>query len=511
MKLSENLKYEKPKNSAKVRKIKTVCNLDKKEIGMRLVILCLLATFFSTGCTTTKAAKDSIADNPSCRTLPTSPIPGWITGSPSGNIEAYYGVGVSEELDMSFTEMKSISRMNANTELAHSLEVRIQSGLRQEVTSTSGNDYEKKIKVIIKSNSDLLVSGSKVDSVWLNRETCQLWTRVKLSKTEAERSRKEMKSLVMRELERAAKNVASIKDTIESDPNVILRKYGLSISNPYYDYMRALNLGIEKEEIFKILDLYYQFGHIPSSVYDYKKITNTSGAIFYTGKIRTSKMPTILYTTLIDENKRNQSSLLLDYMSIKSIQDVGIDVMRMDLEEKNQQKHQEKIELENSKLRLEREATNEKIASYEKSMKEKIDDIPEVSAYHTENSKCFDVLRNSGSSSFLRCMEKEERERKINYKKYKFKVDTIKKATKAGVNEIKRGYSPSAEKIRTQYVRVPITEKIYLHHAVACWGSPEGMMLLEKSGFSINKKTSRGLTAKEFSKACDNQSVYEIL
>lgn len=145
---------------------------------MRLFLLCMLAvSVFTTGCSTTKEAKERIADNPSCRTLPASPMPGWILGSSTGSTGVYYGVGVSEGLDMSFSEMKATSRSNANAELAQSLEVRIQSAVREEVTGSAEGDYNKKVKGIIESNSDLLISGSEVDSIWLNRETCQLWTR----------------------------------------------------------------------------------------------------------------------------------------------------------------------------------------------------------------------------------------------------------------------------------------------------------------------------------------------
>lgn len=476
---------------------------------MRLVILCLFVILFSTGCATTKSAKNSIADNPSCRSLPASPMPGWITGSPSGNTKAYYGVGVSEGLDMSFAEMKSISRVNANTELAQSLEVRIQSSLREEVASTSGSDHKKTIEVIIESNSDLLISGAEVDSRWLNRETCQLWTRVKLLKKEAERSKKEMKSLVMRELERATKDVASIKETIESDPDVILRKYGLSISNPYYDYMRALNLGIEKEEKFKILDLYYQFGHIPTSVYDYSKMANVSNSVFYSGKIRPTVLPTILYTTLIDENQKNQSSLLLDYMSIKSIIDVGLDVTRLDISDKHQEEYQEELKLEKESLKSEREAINKKVALYEKSIKEKINKIPEVSFYYIKSENCFGYIKYGEYFSNDECAKKEEKEHRVSYRKYKLKIDNIKSEMKIGTEKIRSRYNRASEK--KPYVRLLITEKIYLHHAVACWGSVEGMIALKRSGLSINKKTSRGLTAKEFSKACNNLEVYQIL
>jgi len=495
----------------KVKRINSVCNLDKKEVGMRLVILCLFTTLFSTGCTTTKPTKDSIADNPSCRTLPASTMPGWITGSPSGNTEAYYGAGVSEGLDMSFAEMKSISRANANTELAQSLEVRIQYGLREEVTSTSGSDHKKTIKMIIKSNSDLLISGAEVDSVWLNRETCQLWTRVKLSKKEAERSRKEMKSLLMRELEKAAMDVASIKDTIESDPNVFLRKYGLSISNPSYDYIRALNLEIKKEEIFKILDLYYQFGHTPISVQDYTNYKIMRNLVYFKGKIHVQALPAILYTTLLDENNKSQYSMVLDYMSIKNIIDVGLDVRRADLEEKNQKKHQEKLDLEKERLRLEREMINKKVALYEKNMKEKIDKIPKVNFYFTVPDKCWDYLRHGMKSVYEICEKKEKKKQKISYRKYKLKVDKIKEQMEDGKEKIRKKYSRGVEKIKNINLYSLVTEKIYLHHAVACWGSAKGMMALKNSGLSINKKTSRGLTAKEFSKACNNQEVYEIL
>jgi hypothetical protein len=216
-------------------------------------------------CIRTVPIKERIESNLSCRTLPSSEAPNWVFGSGVAASGYYYGVGVANGFDVPFNEMKQLSRSFAEAELSSSIETRITSDLRQSVTmsaSNGSNDLNKTVQQVIKSNSDLLLSDVQLDGSWFNQETCQLWTRVKLSRNSLKQSKEQMKTMVMLKLEESSKNIESIKATIESDPNVVLRKYGLTIDAVHY--LKALSLDVPDKEFYKILDLYAEYGTTPN-------------------------------------------------------------------------------------------------------------------------------------------------------------------------------------------------------------------------------------------------------
>jgi len=196
---------------------------------MKIIIISLFFVLV-TSCASSVSKKELIENNPACQSLPASNIPAWVINPISSSSIHLYGVGVTNGMNMNFNQLRKESKQSAEAELASSIQVNISASLSNKIkldSIKSKNNLSQTISQVIESSTDIMLRGVGVDKVWLNRETCQLWTLVIISKEDVKKSEKEMQGLVNIKLNTIGEDISSIKSTIASDPSVILRKYNL--------------------------------------------------------------------------------------------------------------------------------------------------------------------------------------------------------------------------------------------------------------------------------------------
>lgn len=432
-----------------------------------------LFTILLTACNGSKPIKERIEESASCRTIPVSHPPKWVFNEIPKSFDYYFGVGVSEGFDIDFNEMKKRSRSYAESELSSSIETRVSSNLRQVVrkqNTKESSSLSNTVEQTIKSNSELLLSDVEVDDTWFNRETCQLWTKVRLSKSSLEESQKQMKTMVLLKLERASKNVDSIKKTIESDPNVILRKYGLTINGG--DYFRALQLPIKDNELFSILDLYEKFGSNPNSFAFGLGVTLSepykSGIFKISRGGYTAPTPTLFQ--MVAGYKGGDERVierLVKYYSLKKYNDIHIESYAVKNYDIWFESKKSKLEIESKKL----------TSIHEKNRKEIVE------SYNSHLSRSRYEKENTQLESKI----------KENWRQHRISHDEL--------YDVKNQIS----------YRNNFKDHIVTVHFAACFGSEKNLSILKKYGFLKIKKTQKGYSPLEIAETCKNKETMEYL
>jgi hypothetical protein len=398
----------------------------------------------SIACSGTMQIKERVESNLSCRSLPASEAPGWVFDSRETVSDYYYGVGVADGFGITFNEMKARSRSFAESEISSSLETRITSDLRQSVTmsaSSGSSDLNKTVQQVIKSNSDLLLSDVEVDSSWFNQEACQLWTRVKLSRNSLKQSKKEMKTMVMLKLEESSKSIENIKATIESDPDVILRKYELKINAN--DYYNALSLDLSDDEFYTVLRLYSKFDITPNRLdvlFDYKPyfmtLMETGGASSIYG--RRGFFSVLHFFSIYEEVDMKVFDRTLKFFINENMEDFGFRVYNF----------------------------------FE---------------YRRELSE-----RHANANAWL--SERNETE-----------------SNEYSDDEAQDLYNEMLVEKNLGEHREKYNDTFYAVHSAACYGAIRNLKILGKNGFSMNKKTKKGLSPLEVAEACGNKKTIGYL
>ncbi len=230
---------------------------------MKIIITSLFFVLV-TSCASSASKKELIENNPACQSLPASKIPEWVIKPISSSSIHLYGVGVTDGMNMNFNQLRKESKQSAEADLASSIQVNISASLSNKIkldSIKSKNNLSQTINQVIESSTDIMLRGVGVDKVWLNRETCQLWTLVIISKEDVKKSEKEMQGLVNIKLNTIGEDISSIKSAIENDPDVILGKYNLQL-NPK-GYLESTKQHLKQAERNKIFNLYnkYDFNH----------------------------------------------------------------------------------------------------------------------------------------------------------------------------------------------------------------------------------------------------------
>lgn len=426
-------------------------------------------------CNGTMPIKERIENNLSCRTLPSSEAPNWVFGSGVAASGYYYGVGVANGFDVPFNEMKQRSRSFAEAEISSSIETRITSDLRQSVSMSASNgssDLNKTVQQVIKSNSDLLLSDVQLDGSWFNQETCQLWTRVKLSRNSLKQSKKQMKIMVMLKLEESSKNIDSIKATIESDPNVILRKYGLKINAG--DYLKALSLDVPDKESYSVLDLYAEYSITPEisatsvGVYDvepYASAFQNTYTETYRPYASLRVLDLLVSTRTIDEKVLKRALTI----SIKnSIQSKGTRIIDYGARQ---------LWYENWKDEYDKETDR-------------------LSALHKVREEKLESDYNSGRNS-----QKYEE----NRKELRAKISRDWELHRKLHDEFYGNQSSNGMAVNNFF------DYIFTVHFAACYGNVKNLKILDEFDFSMNKKTKNGFSPLEVAEICKNKETIMYL
>jgi hypothetical protein len=123
-----------------------------------------------------------------CNYLDPSPQPGWITQpqSPDG---FYTGTGSVRIENGDFAGSISASRRQAITDLASSIKVRVRNQLTITEAMNNTGESTRDMESLSTLTVDNTLESVEVDEIWLDREKCILWTRVKVTEASVAKQR----------------------------------------------------------------------------------------------------------------------------------------------------------------------------------------------------------------------------------------------------------------------------------------------------------------------------------
>ncbi|MDC1286378.1 LPP20 family lipoprotein [Gammaproteobacteria bacterium] len=170
----------------------------------------------------------------SCDFLPATPQPDWINGART--LPGYYlGVGVASKSAKGSDFQLEKSQQDAIRDLSENIEVTIKSQLtirQSSDDSTSFSSEEAESLIVTSSNASL--QNVLTDKVWLDRNSCLVWTRVKISKAivEAEADRQQESARVLK-----LQGLIDAADSSTADTEAALEKLELaSVLLAYIDF-----------------------------------------------------------------------------------------------------------------------------------------------------------------------------------------------------------------------------------------------------------------------------------
>lgn len=446
---------------------------ENRFIRKHLIFLPLLTLFV--GCGGVKTIKQKIDENISCNTMSYSKAPNWVFMPIPRNDQYFYGVGVSDGFDKPFQEMKVGSRSNAEADLSSVIETRVSSSMQADIKvnkTNSGETISKSVKQVMKSNSDLLLSEIYVDEVWFNKDTCQLWTKVKLSRKHLEESKGKIKSMILLEIEKTSDDVSEIKEIVKDDPNLKLRRYGLTIDS--YKYIRVFELDLPQEELFDVLDLYKKYGSIPYSQ------ASTLGLLH--------KEPYKSFLIGIAQNLSYRPDFtMMSLIQALSAQKGVEDILKLTLD------------------------YSKKLSSKENSVK-----FYDSARYDSWFKKSKDELDDK-SKELTRLHKKWNDEISYEYsitkdrKKYDKNKSEISGKISKNWDDHKQKHDDFYESSNQLNKRASFNDHLYTVHIAACYGSKKSLRLLSAYGYSMSKKTKQGYLPIEIARYCKNDEAIRHL
>lgn len=154
----------------------------------------------------------------SCDYMIEVPKPSWVEPG-YGRAGFYTGVGMAVERK-GFEELKKDSEQEALGKLAQNISVQIKSTYSENIRESSGKGSRgssSDVSLSTEVRAEQLLRDVKVESQWLDRKQCILWTLVVIKKETVERIRKE---LVMKERLEEVKELLAKTDDRSATPDV---------------------------------------------------------------------------------------------------------------------------------------------------------------------------------------------------------------------------------------------------------------------------------------------------
>ncbi len=170
-----------------------------------------------------------------CSYLPESPMPAWVEKRPE--IPGYYvGVGVAGPMREP-QEQIDASQANALSNLGKEISVTVKSAFT-DISRQEGRWSEQEITAETEAQVTALLRGARTKEKWLDRQNCQLWTLVTVSREDVAAVQKEME-------ERAKKQFTSKRLMLFSlahpdSPNSLEQR----VSSAMEKVMRELGVGM---------------------------------------------------------------------------------------------------------------------------------------------------------------------------------------------------------------------------------------------------------------------------
>ena len=120
-----------------------------------------------------------------CDFLPETAQPAWVAGE--NRLPGYYvGVGESDTRRGS-AEAQKMAKQRALADLSSSISTHVTQRLSIQINTGSGeNSFQKNFEERTKTITQNSIKNSTRDAIWLDRQSCRLWMRVKVSEKEVE-------------------------------------------------------------------------------------------------------------------------------------------------------------------------------------------------------------------------------------------------------------------------------------------------------------------------------------
>lgn len=177
------------------------------------------------------------SNNSACSFLPASTVPEWIMSPTPSDKDYIYGYGVASSPKNSVNKLRNNSSADARANLSETIQVRVQSELSKEIMRRDNGhkvSIDKTVQSLIQSKSDAILVSSEVVSVWLDRESCNLWTKVRIDKASAQQSEKLVLNTALTSMDEALKEISTklnnVKKETSTDPKKELQNQGLSFT-----------------------------------------------------------------------------------------------------------------------------------------------------------------------------------------------------------------------------------------------------------------------------------------
>lgn len=194
--------------------------------------------------------KSKIVTPPICNFFPNTPMPGWVMEPVASDNDYLYGYGVASTPHDNLRELRVTSRNEARRDLSESLQVRIKSEINVKTFATENNENRKissEAKNFIASESDAVLVSSEVVQLWLQPNSCNLWTKIKISKLKVKTSEAQISNSVVDSINKNLQNMMikleGVKKETSDDPRKELANRGISFSPQ--SFAQQLYLGNE--------------------------------------------------------------------------------------------------------------------------------------------------------------------------------------------------------------------------------------------------------------------------
>lgn len=226
----------------------------KKNIQKGASVLLLLSLM---ACASTELITETSQTVPiqqgQCDFLPTAPQPAWVTGN--SQIEDYYtGVGDSDARQAGATQL---TRQRALADLSSSIQINVSQQLSIQISeNNSDREVQRSLEDQTRSITENSIMNSERDALWLDRQGCRLWMRIKVAKKHVEAI--QHKNIQQVRLDLAKQNyqlavdanqphitrVEKIEEAIQQINNIDFSVLPLEYSQKYSGKYRQLQLQI---------------------------------------------------------------------------------------------------------------------------------------------------------------------------------------------------------------------------------------------------------------------------
>ncbi|MBF0452403.1 MAG: LPP20 family lipoprotein [Candidatus Magnetomorum sp.] len=220
-----------------------------RHIKVKHCLLWINLLLFYFGCITPEPANQF-----TCNFIPSDiKPPHWVVGDNS--LDGYYvGIGQAEKkhADSDSDELIKQARSNALENLAQNIQVKVKSNLnmtRIHNADSNGITFSEKISSDVSTHSDLTISNTHQDGLWLDQQKCIVWMRIKvkqafvdnlfmISQAESNYETARHKELSLKDrLEKIKESIALIRSVdfpsvpSKGKPSMYLEKYQTLLSS----------------------------------------------------------------------------------------------------------------------------------------------------------------------------------------------------------------------------------------------------------------------------------------